>query len=313
MKKILLFSAAFMVVFGLSAQQEVGVLDDGVMSWPTDKAAAKQLVADTVLASTASVTMAVGADGGYILAGSTANEYSNFVFGETVIPASKAVQEGNNNPKDIDGGSPANTLKVPATGAFFKFTVSKDGYLYVFHKASSHKAYTVFEEGSAIGYTFAMHTINEVLGQVYSFELKGEGEYNQIPAGDTILWPEQYCEARTGDIKVSGMGVIKFPVYKDCKYIVNACGSKMTSVGFGFDTDGATPVSITADGKTAIYLLNTPAGISNTNANMNIVSSKYFLLSGEEVAAPQEGNRGLYIVKNIMSDGSISVSKMVLR
>lgn len=311
MKKTLLFVAAFMVVFGISAQQEFGILGDDVLSWPTDKTAAKQLVADTVVASSASISMAIGADGGYILAAAKANSYSNFVFGETVIDASKSIQEGNTNPKDIDSKTPSESLNKPVTGAFYTFTAAKDGYLYVFHKASSNKAYTVFEEGTAIGYTFSMNTTNDVLGTVYTFVLSGEGELNEVK--DTIVWAEKYCANWTADIKVSGMGVITFPVFKDCKYIVNANGSKMTCCGYGFDTDGKTPVSITGSDVPTLYLLNTPAALTDVNAHLSIVSSKYFLLSGEEVAAPQEGNRGLYIVKNMMSDGSVSVSKMVLR
>ena len=38
-------------------------------------------------------------------------------------------------------------------------------------------------------------------------------------------------------IKINGLGVIKFPVYKDCKYIVNANGSKITAAGFVFSTE----------------------------------------------------------------------------
>lgn len=200
----------------------------------------------------------------------------------------------------------------PATGAFFTFEVRKDGYLYFFHKASSHKSYTVFEEGAAIGYTFAMNTANDVLGEVFSFELKGEGEFNNIPEGTAIQWPEKYSPNYANEqIGVSGMGVIKFPVYKDCKYNVNAVGSKIQCAAFGFDTDGATPVYI--KGEKTLYLLNTPAALNTVNMNANVVSSQYFLLSGAQVAAPSADAKGLYIVKNFMSDGSVRVEKMVIR
>jgi hypothetical protein len=129
------------------------------------------------------------------------------------------------------------------------------------HKASSNKAYTVFEEGTAISYTFAaIGDASTELGAVYEFTLPYVVENEQFVVKESIEWAEQeflkltnpeayaaHWKEETADdgtvkktwdpaIKVNGLGVIKFPVYKDCKYIVNANGSKITAAGFAFST-----------------------------------------------------------------------------
>jgi hypothetical protein len=65
-------------------------------------------------------------------------------------------------------------------GAALKLEVRADGFIYILHKASSHKAYTVFENGTAMGYDFAMNTTNDLLGPIFKWTLSGEGEYNYI-------------------------------------------------------------------------------------------------------------------------------------
>ena len=204
------------------------------------------------------------------------------INGDTSING--GLQEANNNPKDADGGTPATTLKAPASGAFFVFDAKADGYLYAIIKASSNKAYTVFEEGTAIGYTFAaVADATTELGAVYQFTLKGEGEFNALTA--PVEWAErEYLKAEKPDVYAAhlsvdadgketwtaiskgGIGVIVFPVYADCEYIFNANGSKMTLGGIAFSEADNQTIKTTDDitvyggsGETAIQSAKTQA------------------------------------------------------
>ena len=78
-------------------------------------------------------------------------------------------------------------------------------------------------------------------------------------------------------IKVNGLGVIAFPVYSGCKYIVNANGSKITAAGFAFSTkDDLTIKSedtvIYGNGETAINTVK--ANVENNAAIYNIAGQK---------------------------------------
>ena len=230
MKKFLLSAAALMAAMTMNAQ-EVG--------------------------ETASIVAKVGGDDTY------KPQSATFTVNGTDITGGL---QGGTNPKDADGLVPATSLQPAAAGAFLLFEAKADGFLYVMHKASSNKAYTVFEEGVAISYTFtAIGSADSDLGAVYSFTLPYEVENEQFVVKNPIEWaeqeflkitaPDKYAArwskneegADTWDpIKINGLGVIKFPVYKDCKYIVNANGSKITAAGFAFST--ADDVNITSDG-----------------------------------------------------------------
>ena len=178
----------------------------------------------------------------------------SFVIGDTEYWGGL---QGSINPTDADGVAPNLSLKQPENGAFLKFEAKADGVLSVIIRASSNKAYTVFEEGAAIGYTFAAFGNEWPLPEVYQYTLTGGGEYNYLSeAGiEKVEFAEQeYLKAHKpevyherwstlgddtkvwDDIIASGLGVIKFPVYKDCVYIVNANGSKITPLGFVFNT-----------------------------------------------------------------------------
>jgi len=245
MRKNLLFVAAVMVGLSLSAG-EVGKIDTlalGITSTAT------AVTAGTIVAQTASVTMSIAFDDNYKSTSIVANSYTAISIDGNEF--SNGIQ-GANNPKDANGSAPNNSLTEPVGGAALKLDVSADGFIYVFHKASSNKAYTVFENGSAMGYDFAMNTANSFLGPIYRLTLAGEGEYNYIPAGDTIQWAEKYATGYADyltantltQIAVTGMGYIKFPVFKDCSYIVNACGSKITCSGFYFSATGNEKVEL---------------------------------------------------------------------
>ena len=177
--------------------------------------------------------------------------------------------QGSSNPKEDDGGLPATTLIAPVSGAYLEFKAKADGFLYLIINTLSNKTYTVFEEGTAIGYTFAaIGDASTDLGAVYQFTLVGEGELNEIKypierAEQEFLKatnPEKYAAHTTTNpdgnvswnaIKVNGLGVIKFPVYKDCKYIVAGSGTKIIAAGYVFSTKENVTIS-SSDGVTII-------------------------------------------------------------
>lgn len=314
MKKIFTLVAAALMVAGLNAQ-EVGAIDAAAVGIVADGTA---LTAGAVLAETPSIVMTVGADDTYKTNSAAANGMTTAIVGEATFPLEGGCQ-GNTNPKDASGGNCDAMATPPASGAFFAFEAKKDGYLYVFHKASSNKTYLVSEEGSLIGYQFAAHMPGQAWGDILAYTLEGNEtidgiQYVTDPA--LLIWPEKIAlgegwEAAAGEagkIGASGTGVVMFPVFAGCKYTANACGSKMMCAGFIF-SETSLGVKL-SDGATEIALLGT---VGMESVASSVVSSRYYLLSGEEVAAPQAGNTGLYIVKNIMSDGSVNVSKVVLK
>ena len=213
--------------------------------------------------------------------------------------------QGSNNPKDADGGTPATTLKAPVSGAYFEWAAKQDGYLYVIHKASSNKAYTVFEEGTAIGYTFAAVGDAETeLGAVYQFTLKGEGEYNEVKT--PIEWAErEYLKATNPDayaahitvdaegkeswtaISKGGIGVIVFPVFKDCKYVINANGSKMTLGAIAFSEVDELNVE-TTDG-VKVYTAGGATGIQSAKVITVTTDGAVYNLAGQKVGASYKG------------------------
>jgi hypothetical protein len=288
MRKNLLFIAAVMVGLSLSAG-EVGKIDTlalGITSTATP------VTAGTIVAQTASVTMSIAFDDNYKSTSIVANSYTAISIDGNEF--SNGIQ-GATNPKDANGSAPNNSLTEPVGGAALKLVVSANGFIYVFHKASSNKAYTVFENSSAMGYDFVMNTANSLLGPVYRMNLAGEGEFNYIPAGDTILWAEQYATGyaeylttnSVDKIGASGMGYIKFPVFKDCSYIVNACGSKITCSGFYFSATGNEKVELIGatnliidEGSTVVVPPDTTATVTFVVDDSANKSGKAFTLKG---------------------------------
>ena len=247
MKKILLSAAAVFAAMSLNAQEICTFNPDNVLNLDADNGSA--LTAGTIIGETESIVATVGADDSY-----KPQDVASIINGVE----SKGGLQGSTNPKDADGGTPSSTLVQPASGAYLQFEAKADGFLYVIHKASSNKAYTVFEEGSAIGYTFAAFGNKEPLPEVYQFTIEGGGEYNYLSETDRtkIDFAEQewlkvnnpeFYEANWAaqddgttkwtNVSANGLGVIKFAVAKDCKYIVNANGSKITAGGFVFSKE----------------------------------------------------------------------------
>ena len=256
MKKVLLSAAALLVAMTMNAQVVASINADNALGLDADNGTG--LTAGTALYEGEVGSLTVGADDTYKPQDVKATANNDAIAGGL---------QGSNNPKDADGGTPATTLVAPVSGAYFVWEAKADGYLYVIHKASSNKAYTIFEEGMAIGYTFAaVGDAESDLGAVYQFTLKGEGEYNEVK--NPVEFAErEYLKATNPDVYAShitvdaegkeswtaiskgGIGVIVFPVFKDCKYAINANGSKMTLGGIVYsETDNVTIA--TTDGVT---------------------------------------------------------------
>jgi hypothetical protein len=209
----------------------------------------KTLATGTIIGKTTYVTAAVGGS----------DNYKSSSYGPIYVSDyswSGGIQ-GNANPKDANNGTPSSTLNVPTSGAFFTFDVTANGYLYVTHRSSSNKAYTIFEDGHPIGYIYSAISDKESLPTQYGYELKGSGENHVIT--EKVLTPEQITLQWDGkgdwtNIGASGLSVIKFPVRAGSQYVVNANGSKMTATGFYFDTTGDATVTVPNGGETVMLL-----------------------------------------------------------
>jgi len=251
-------SASILMVNGVNDQNqsqtaslEVCSFDPGTLNL-VDKIV--ELDEGTVIGETKSVKATIGANDRYKQGPTTVQ----VTIGDQAISGGIV---GDTNPKDADGLTPSITLCEPTSGCFVRFDAKADGWLYLIIWANSNKAYTVFEEGAAIGYTFAaMGGENSDLGAVYQYTLQGGGEYNYLSDANITLVetaereylkaakPSIYAARLTinsegnetwygEDLKKKGAGVIVFPVFKDCRYAVNANGSKLISAGFAFNTE----------------------------------------------------------------------------
>jgi|GEM_PF-5580681 len=208
----------------------------------------------TVIGETTSVKATIGAKDSYKQGPTTVQ----VTIGDQAISGGIV---GNSNPKDADGNTPSTSLYQPSTGCFLRFNAKADGWIYLIIWANSHKAYTVFEEGMALGYTFAAMSNAECdLGAVYQYTLLGGGEFNwlsdagitnvesaereYLKAAKPSIYAARFTTDKNGeetwyndDLKKMGVGVIKFQVYKDCVYTVNANGSKLVAGGFAFSKE----------------------------------------------------------------------------
>ena len=274
MKKILLSAVALFATMTVNAQEVGQITTDDLVNrigLTTDKEEKDgkmqsikiDVAAGTMFCESANVTMSAAFDDGYSPENAAAPKiddanYGTIKIGDLTIDATQGVQ-GASNPKDEAGANPALESTVPVgPAAVFQFDVKKNGYLYVFHKASSNKNYMVYENKAPMGYIFTMATDGtKALPKVFGYELKGEGEFNYLPEGTAVAWPEKiYLGEEAEDVKTNGLSVIKFPVFEGCSYWVNAGGSKITSCGYYFDETGDATVTIENGVSEAITLLD---------------------------------------------------------
>ena len=221
------------------------------------------------------------------------NDYNKVIIDGNEIATSDGVQ-GQDNPKDADGGNPALTLKEAASGAVIQLDAKKDGWVYIVAKLSTNKQYVVFEEGSAMGYKIAMEVKDDRFPtNKINLEIKGAGEFNYIPEGTQIQW---IVREALGDVEAAtagnGLGVFYFPVAKDCKYFAHATGSKISWSGIYFSETEAASVKVASD-EAEFVLVGGEAGISTVKANVENNSAIYNI-AGQKVANDYKG----LVIKN---------------
>ena len=223
------------------------------------------------------------------------NDYNKVIIDGNEIATGDGVQ-GQDNPKDADGGNPALTLLPAVGGAVIQIDAKKDGWVYIVAKLSTNKQYVVFEEGAAIGYKIAMEVKDDRFSDnKILLEIKGEGEYNNIPEGRQIQW---VVREALGDIEAAtagnGLGVFYFPVAKDCKYYAHATGSKISWSGIYFAETEATNVKVAKEDNTEFVLIGSSStGISTVKA-INSNESAIFNVAGQQVSKDYKG----LVIKN---------------
>lgn len=176
------------------------------------------------------------------------NGFNKVIIDGNEIETKDGVQ-GQDNPKDADGGNPALTLKEAVSGAVIQIDAKKNGWVYIVAKLSTNKQYVVFEEGAAMGYKIAMENTDErIANGVLNLEVKGEGEYNYIPEGRQIQWViKEYMNDENAETAGNGLGVFYFPVAEGCKYYAHATGSKISWSGIYFSETEAAKVEVVGE------------------------------------------------------------------
>ena len=283
MKKFFFFAAALMVSAAAMATAEV--YTPSQTDYPTEAevkaepASRTAVDAGTVLYTGTAFDVKNAFATTYQRVGLNANAYTTLTMNGSniVVPDQWGIQ-GNDNPKDADGGNPALTNVAPSQGAVYQIDVKQDGVIYVFHKASSNKHYTVFEiygtEATSLGYDFAMITCPGTaeankgkvpfLAGILCKDIITDTLITYNPTVDAdgyvvsggIVFPEipmlredvptygkiadSTLVQKNGAYARNGLGVIAFPVYAGSSYYVNACGSKMSLAAIAFETEAVT-------------------------------------------------------------------------
>lgn len=250
MKKNLLLIASLAVAFGAAAQGTVeGIWFDKekAMAAGMPESGKGKVAAGTVVAEGENGSWALAYEDEWGASTIDANDYNSAIVNGVDLGKIPGGAVGSNNPKTW-------TLTTAATsGAAFTLNVKKDGYITIFSKYSSNKTYWVFEgvpgEGETMmAYTFGMQNDKFEGGRIdytlpsdelgyFNADLDPETKYQDGAGG--LRWPEKIAFGTDAtDIKVSGYGVMMFPVFAEVgNYIFGAGGSKMTCPGVVFTTE----------------------------------------------------------------------------
>ena len=223
------------------------------------------------------------------------NDFNKVVIDGTEVETKDGVQ-GQDNPKDAEGGNSALTFKEATGGAVIQIDAKKNGWVYIVAKLSTNKQYVVFEEGAPIGYKIAMENADErVKGGVLNLEIKGEGEYNNLtldkyPNG--LMWViREYLGDAEAATAGNGLGVFYFPVAEGCKYYAHATGSKISWSGICFSEKEAKSVTVEGEGISKTLV----GGSTGINSVKSVVTdSAIYNLAGQKVNASYKG----VVIKN---------------
>lgn len=233
--------------------------------------------------------------------------------------------QGNTNPRNADGGHPAYNSTPPASGAVYQVVAKEEGYLYIFHKASPHKAYMVEENGIPIGYHFGMVTmdVDGYFGEagvpkVIEYTISGNNEMGQITDGRLIMDAVDYIKQEgdttigTRDYTRDGLGVIGIRCHKDSTYWFHADGSKMTALGVAYYPEDKDIYAVNEDGtKVRIYAreksipvqpVQVLVEVDSACKDMGTVSISGSFLKGNVVTISATPNKGYHFVE--WSDGN---------
>ena len=278
MKKVLLSAAALVVAMSMNAQvfkvsaEANGITSDGN---PIAAGHAWGEIDGALAISNAFETNHKAVD-------CKNNDFNKVIIDGNEIETKDGVQ-GQDNPKDEDGGNPALTLKPAVGGAVIKIDAKKNGWVYIVAKLSTNKQYMVFEEGAPMGYKIAMENTDErVKDGVLNLEIKGEGEYNYIPAGTQVQWViREYLKDAEAATAGNGLGVFYFPVAEGCSYLAHATGSKISWSGIYFSEKEAKSVTVEGEG-----ISKTLVGEGGSSAN----APQVFKVSAEANGITSDGN-----------------------
>ena len=288
MKKLLLSAAALVAAMSVNAQvfkvsaEANGITSDGVSiaaghAWGEIK--------DALAISNAFETNHKAVD-------CKNNDFTKVIIDGAEIETVDGIQ-GQDNPKDEDGGNPALTMKPAVGGAVIKLEAKKNGWVYIVAKLSTNKQYMVFEEGAPMGYKIAMENADErVKDGVLNLEIKGEGEYNYLPEGTQVQW---VIREYLGDVEAAtagnGLGVFYFPVAEGCTYLAHATGSKISWSGICFSETEAKSVKVEGEGISKTLV----GGSTGINSVKSVVTdSAIYNLAGQKVNASYKG----VVIKN---------------
>lgn len=304
MKKYLLSAVAFVAAMSASAQVQVIQLDSEALGITSDGIT---VLKGSPFGSIDGVLEAYAAyDDTYKSVDCKNNDFTKVTF-DAVEVLTKGGIQGQTNPKN-DDGSPANTLKPATGGAVIGLTAKADGWVYVVSKLSSNKQYTVFEEGSPIGYSLTMEINDDHFANgVLSYKLVGEGEYNILPESMApIPWAERIAlnipsheEAQADgttkvvydfEVKKNGLGVIFFPVAADCKYEVCASGSKISWSGVAYSASEVSEILVANEDGASKDILSPLTAVKTINvAPTANVNAPMYNLAGQQVNASYKG------------------------
>ena len=290
MKKILLSVVALVAAMSVNAQESapftnadadrVGLGDDKV-----------EVAGGTVLLETANVTCTLAYDQSEC--GRTGLSKNNVKINGADFGSETGIQGSTNGP-----GAAASEGTYPENACMYHFTVKKDGYLYVFHKASANKNYVVFENKLRVPYSYSA-----VDGGAYDLNTI-EGAIDEATYGYPVIAADYAIGQAQVIIGTDGLGagtcVIKFPVYAGAEYDALATGSKMTFAGFYFDETGDATITAGEDeAGNEIVLLNAgqipsadPAGIQKVQTAAQ--NGAIYNVAGQKV---DENYKGL-VIKN---------------
>ena len=298
MKKMLLSAALVLAAMSVNAQSIFTIDGDAFMTaqGSADPETAFTVQAGTVIDDNENFTLSIGATDDYKATGVAANDFSAIQFGTVVMDCSTNGITGSNNPKDDAGTAPTDGFNLPTTGAFFNLKAKKDGVVYVAHKASSNKAYAVFEGNMLVAYTFAMQVAEdpnvESTDGLISFTLPGD-EYGYY---DTSLGKiDQAIRIFHGNPDAAsagnGLGVIKFDVFAGYNYTFSAAGSKMSLKGICFSDQPVDVTLIGEDGVTKFPLLTSdPTGITEVVADKaDNANAPAYNIAGQRVSKNAKG------------------------